>query len=69
MAIFQSNVTVQGSWVDSIDTQAISQKYNRTITNVSMAMPHSGVLAAANIEENNLPKVGNSVSVRDRRGS
>ena len=43
IAVFKDNVTVQGSWVDSISTEGIGQKYNRSITNVTMAMPHTGV--------------------------
>lgn len=54
VAVFNGNVTVQGSWVNPSNMTAASQIYNRTLTNISMAMPHSGVVAAATLMENNL---------------
>ncbi|TVY73150.1 hypothetical protein LSUE1_G006034 [Lachnellula suecica] len=43
------NTTVTGSWIlrDTSDVTVAHQKYNRVINNISLAMPHAGVLAAA----------------------
>ena len=57
VAFFRENITVQGSWVDPVDNVAASQKYNRTITNISMAIPHAGIVDAAAQAINNLPNV------------
>ena len=57
-AVFNGNVTVHGSWVDAIDMTNASQLYNRVITNVSMVMPHPGVIAAATLMKNNFPQAG-----------
>ena len=40
--------------------QAASQAHGRTITNISMAMPHTGVVAAAALRDNKLPQVENA---------
>ena len=52
VAIFNGN----GSWVDQVNVSATSQTYNRTITNVSMVVPHAGIVKAAAVEDNRLPK-------------
>ena len=63
IAVFKDNVTVQGSWVDASDVEAASRNYNRSITNVTMAMPNAGVVAAASLADNGLPQVaGTDVS-------
>ena len=41
------NTTVQGSWINIQNMTEVSQKYGRIVNNVSMAMPHAGVVAAA----------------------
>lgn len=67
VAVFNGNVSVQGSWVDQSDMAAASQTYNRTITNVSMAMPHAGLVKAAAFRDNKLPQVDNiNVSIHDQ---
>jgi hypothetical protein len=45
--LFLENTTVTGSWVNIIDTKAVSEKHNRIINNVTLAMPHTGVFQAA----------------------
>jgi hypothetical protein len=48
------NTTVTGPWIllNTSDITAAHQKYNRVINNVSLAMPHVGVLAAAQTPKN-----------------
>ncbi|TVY42651.1 hypothetical protein LSUB1_G003795 [Lachnellula subtilissima] len=43
------NTTVTGRWIliNTSDINAAHEKYNRVINNVSLAMPHAGILAAA----------------------
>ncbi|PQE16780.1 MCM2 3 5 family protein [Rutstroemia sp. NJR-2017a BBW] len=55
-AMLYDNTTVTGAWVDTeySDIAANYQKYNRIINNVTMAMPHSGVIAAASDHVNNI---------------
>ncbi|MCJ1248653.1 hypothetical protein MMC30_005871 [Trapelia coarctata] len=47
VGMLYDNTTVQGSWISVSDMPAVSQKYGRIVNNVTMAMPHSGVFAAA----------------------
>lgn len=46
-ALYQQNTTVNGSWIQTIDTKEVSMQYNRIINNVTLAMPHAGVFQAA----------------------
>ena len=48
------NTTIEGSWIETQDMAEVSQKYNRVVNNVTMAMPHSGVFAAARQPVNNI---------------
>lgn len=41
------NTTIEGSWIETQNMNEISRKFNRTINNVTMAMPLTAVLAAA----------------------
>lgn len=47
VALFLQNTTVNGTWIDIIDTAAVSKAANRVINNVTLAMPHTGVFQAA----------------------
>ncbi|KAI9763558.1 MAG: hypothetical protein M1840_000420 [Geoglossum simile] len=49
-----SNTTVHGSWVEIKNTTEVSEKFKRTINNITMAMPHAGVFAAAREPTNNI---------------
>ena len=49
-----SNTTVYGSWVEVKNTTEVSEKFGRTINNVTMAMPHFGVFSAAREPTNNI---------------
>ena len=53
-AILYDNTTVKGSWVDVQNMEEVSVKYNRTINNVSLAFPHPGVAAAAQVPSNRI---------------
>ncbi|KAE8381698.1 hypothetical protein BDV26DRAFT_254883 [Aspergillus bertholletiae] len=41
------NTMVTGSWIDHHNMTQLSLRYNRMVLNVTAAMPHAGVLAAA----------------------
>jgi len=55
-AILYDNTTVQGSWVmaNYSDTAANYDRFARIVNNVTMSMPHAGVLAAATDPVNNI---------------
>lgn len=44
--LFNENITVNGSWIHTINTTKISEDFGRAINNVTLAMPHSGVVQA-----------------------
>lgn len=41
------NTTIAGSWIEIQDMATTSKKHNRMINNITMAMPHGGIPAAA----------------------
>ena len=41
------NTTIQGSWIDIQDMTKNSNIFKRVVNNVTLAMPHSAVFAAA----------------------
>ncbi|KAF9894122.1 hypothetical protein FE257_009095 [Aspergillus nanangensis] len=41
------NITVTGAWIDQGNMTALSQRYGRMVNNITAAMPHGGILAAA----------------------
>ena len=44
------NMTVKGSWINLVKDQnmtVLSQNYSKIVNNITMAMPHPGILAAA----------------------
>jgi hypothetical protein len=47
VALLYQNTTINGTWIDTIDTVAVSKAHNRVINNVTLAMPHIGVFQAA----------------------
>ncbi|KAL4902046.1 hypothetical protein BDW74DRAFT_158964 [Aspergillus multicolor] len=48
------NTTVEGRWVDRVSMTDLSKKYGRIVHNVTAAMPHGGVIAAANHPDNKI---------------
>ncbi|PTU16881.1 hypothetical protein P175DRAFT_0527038 [Aspergillus ochraceoroseus IBT 24754] len=41
------NTSVIGSWIDRANITELSQRYSRMVINVTAAMPHGGIIAAA----------------------
>jgi len=56
------NTTVTGSWIERYNMTALSKKYGRIVHNVTAAMPHGGVISAANHPKNAITQP------RDRSG-
>ncbi|KAJ5794185.1 hypothetical protein N7457_000784 [Penicillium paradoxum] len=54
------NTTVTGSWIDIQDMSMLSKKYGRMINNITMAMPHGGIPAAAMNDRNKIKQPVNS---------
>ncbi|EOA90584.1 uncharacterized protein SETTUDRAFT_166561 [Exserohilum turcica Et28A] len=52
--LLYENTTVTGQWINMVNTSVVSKKYGRVINNITMAMPHSGVFAAARDERNGI---------------
>ncbi|KAL4875706.1 hypothetical protein BJY04DRAFT_154368 [Aspergillus karnatakaensis] len=48
------NTTVAGSWIDQADMSVLWQEYGRIVHNVTAAMPHGGIIAAANHPDNDI---------------
>lgn len=48
IGMLYDNTTVQGSWIHEQNITELYREFNnRTINNISMAMPHAGVFSAA----------------------
>lgn len=47
VGLYLTNTTVNGSWVNNIDTAAVSSQYSRIVNNVTLVFPHVGVFQAA----------------------
>lgn len=52
--LLYENTTVTAQWIDIINTTEVSKQYKRAINNVSLAMPHAGVFAAARDQRNGI---------------
>ncbi|KAL4925230.1 uncharacterized protein BDV17DRAFT_187771 [Aspergillus undulatus] len=48
------NTTVAGSWIDRANMTELSEKYGRNVHNITAAMPHGGIIAAANHPDNDI---------------
>ena len=59
VSIYQNNITVEGSWVEPL---TINPQNGRTISNVTLAMPHAGIVAAAALKDNKLLQVASKDS-------
>lgn len=53
-ATMHDNTTVVGSWIEVKNMTELSRKHGRMINNVTAAMPHAGVFAAARNPINNI---------------
>ncbi|KAF2017000.1 hypothetical protein BU24DRAFT_141896 [Aaosphaeria arxii CBS 175.79] len=69
--LLYENTTVWGQWINIIDTKEESRKHKRAINNISLAMPHAGVFAAARDQRNDIlqPDELNSEGVYSLRAS
>ncbi|KAF2629543.1 hypothetical protein BU25DRAFT_336748 [Macroventuria anomochaeta] len=52
--LLYENTTITAQWIDIINTTEKSKEYGRVINNVSLAMPHAGVFAAARDQRNGI---------------
>jgi hypothetical protein len=52
--LLYENTTITAQWINNIDTSVVSRQYGRAINNVSLAMPHAGVFAAARDPRNGI---------------
>ena len=48
------NTTVKGTWTEVTNMTELSEKWNRTANNVTMAMPHPGIVKAARDSRNDI---------------
>lgn len=59
------NTTVKGTWTQVWNMTKLSNLWNRTVNNVTMAMPHSGIVKAARDPRNDIKQPQDlSVSVQ-----
>ncbi|KAI9753023.1 MAG: hypothetical protein M4579_005365 [Chaenotheca gracillima] len=54
VGMLYDNTTVQGSWIEIKNMTEVSLEHDRIVNNVTMAMPHSGVFAAAKEPRNEI---------------
>ena len=47
VGMLYDNTTLKGSWTNVQNMSLLSERYQRTVNNVTMVMPHAGVVAAA----------------------
>lgn len=52
--LLHENTTIAAQWINIIDTTKTSRELGRVINNVSLAMPHAGVFAAARAKRNGI---------------
>ncbi|EOA84484.1 uncharacterized protein SETTUDRAFT_111827 [Exserohilum turcica Et28A] len=53
-AALDNNITVTTAWLDSHDVKTASEKAGRIINNITIAVPHRGVPAAARFSKNDI---------------
>lgn len=54
--LWNGNTTTVPQWLNIINTTQISQRYQRPVSSILLAMPHIGVLPAVFHERNSLPQ-------------
>lgn len=69
--LLYENTTVTAQWINIENTTKVSKQHGRAINNVSLAMPHSGVFAAARDQRNGIlqPEELNSEGTYSLRAS
>ena len=46
-AVLYDNITVRGSWIAAKDMEVLYRRYGRIVNDITLAFPHSGIVAAA----------------------
>lgn len=59
-----ANTTVTPQWVNVVNTTEVSEKYQRAVNNVSLAVPHIGVSNAVHDQKNVMPQSETSDTVK-----
>lgn len=55
VGLLYDNTTVIGSWLSQAENMTtVSERFGRIINNISMAMPHAGIFAAARDPRNGI---------------
>ena len=54
VAMLYDNTTLQGSWIQETNMPEVSEKFNRIVNNVTVAMPLTSVFSAARDPINNI---------------
>ncbi|KAK4561394.1 hypothetical protein LTR86_004711 [Recurvomyces mirabilis] len=57
-ALLSDNTTITASWIEQTDVAQLQSQYGLVINNISMAMPHPGVIQAAIDSKNNILQPG-----------
>ena len=47
VGMFYDNTTLKGSWINVQNSSQLSEQYGRIVNNITMAMPHIGVITAS----------------------
>ncbi|KAI9666959.1 MAG: hypothetical protein M1831_001464 [Alyxoria varia] len=56
IASLRGNIDVRASWIDIADMRADSARWDRTVVNVTLAFPHTGIIEASRDPMNRLPQ-------------
>ena len=54
VAMLWDNTTIRGSWVEEAKMPELSEKYNRRVHNVTMALPHAAMVDATRLKNNSI---------------
>jgi hypothetical protein len=63
--LFKENVTVNGSWIEVHSTKDVSQHFGRPVNNVTLAMPHTGIVKSAQDERNGVVQPNVKFTISD----
>lgn len=66
LGMIYDNTTVQRSWIHRANMSEDSANIGRIVNNISMAIPHSGIVAAAKDLKNGVLQPGTLTYVRPR---
>lgn len=64
IALPYANATLVPQWIGNINTTELSRKFQRVINNVSLALPHVGVVNSVHEQRNSMPLSTDSNSVQ-----